>query len=119
MRAAAVVFDFNGTISDDEPVLARVYQELIPGLTEAEYYATLAGHTDEHIFEGDAQLTVASNSPQSPHSGCRGRSDHDDAAPAVQAARRRQADIVELAQDQPLLRHGLAAGHGPSYSAGR
>jgi beta-phosphoglucomutase len=51
---AAVVFDFNGTLSDDEPVLARVYQELFAELgrplTEAEYYEHLAGHTDEEMF---------------------------------------------------------------------
>lgn len=50
----AVVFDFNGTLSDDEPVLARVYQELFAELgrplTEAEYYEQLAGHTDEEIL---------------------------------------------------------------------
>ena len=32
-------------------MLARVYRELIPGLTETDYYARLAGHTDEHIFQ--------------------------------------------------------------------
>jgi beta-phosphoglucomutase len=52
----AVVFDFNGTLSDDEPVLARVYQELIPDLTVDEYYARYAGHTDEYIFDGDERL---------------------------------------------------------------
>lgn len=52
----AVVFDFNGTLSDDEPVLARVYQELIPDLTVDEYYERYAGHTDEHIFQGDERL---------------------------------------------------------------
>ena len=52
----AVVFDFNGTLSDDEPILARVYQELIPGLTVDEYYARFAGHTDEYIFDGDERL---------------------------------------------------------------
>ena len=52
----AVAFDFNGTLSDDEPVLARVYQELIPGLTVDAYYERYAGHTDEHIFDGDARL---------------------------------------------------------------
>lgn len=50
----AVVFDFNGTLSDDEPVLARVYQELFAELgrpiTEAEYYDKLAGHTDEEML---------------------------------------------------------------------
>ncbi len=50
----AVVFDFNGTLSDGEPVLARVYEELFaePGrpLTPAQYFEQLAGHTDEEMF---------------------------------------------------------------------
>ena len=50
----AVVFDFNGTLSNDEPVLARVYEELFAELghplTAEEYYAHLAGHTDEEMF---------------------------------------------------------------------
>jgi HAD superfamily hydrolase (TIGR01509 family) len=57
--AKAIAFDFNGTLSDDEPVLARVYQELIPGLTVDEYYERFAGHTDEHIFAGDERLIAA------------------------------------------------------------
>jgi beta-phosphoglucomutase len=51
----AVVFDFNGTLSDDEPVLARVYEELFTELgrplTSDEYFQHLAGHTDEEMFE--------------------------------------------------------------------
>ena len=51
---AAVVFDFNGTLSDDEPILARVYveqfAELGKPITEAEYFAELAGHTDEEMY---------------------------------------------------------------------
>jgi beta-phosphoglucomutase len=50
----AVVFDFNGTLSDDEPVLARIYVQMFgevgASLTEAEYYQHLAGHTDEEMF---------------------------------------------------------------------
>jgi beta-phosphoglucomutase len=50
----AVAFDFNGTLSDDEPVLARVYQELFADLgrplTVDDYYEHLAGHTDEEMF---------------------------------------------------------------------
>jgi beta-phosphoglucomutase len=50
----AVVFDFNGTLSDDEPVLARVYEELFAELgrplTPAQYFEQLAGHTDEEMF---------------------------------------------------------------------
>ena len=50
----AVVFDFNGTLSDDEPVLAEIYVELFgelgAPLTASEYYEHLAGHTDEEMF---------------------------------------------------------------------
>ncbi len=55
MQVGAVAFDFNGTLSDDEPVLARVYEELFAELghplTAAEYYEHLAGHTDEEMFK--------------------------------------------------------------------
>jgi beta-phosphoglucomutase len=51
---AAVAFDFNGTLSDDEPLLAQVYADLFGELghplTEAEYFEHLAGHTDEEMF---------------------------------------------------------------------
>lgn len=50
----AVAFDFNGTISDDEPVLIRVYQELFAEvgrpITAEEYLEHLAGHTDPEMF---------------------------------------------------------------------
>lgn len=50
----ALVFDFNGTISDDEPVLMRVYQELFEEIgrpiTADEYLSELAGHTDPEMF---------------------------------------------------------------------
>ncbi|HEY0415401.1 MAG TPA: HAD family phosphatase [Gaiellaceae bacterium] len=51
MRALAL--DFNGTLSDDEPVLARVYNELRPELTPELYFARWAGHTDEEILGPD------------------------------------------------------------------
>jgi beta-phosphoglucomutase len=54
MRALA--FDFNGTLSDDEPVLARVYHELVPSITPEHYFAHLAGHTDEEILGPDPGL---------------------------------------------------------------
>jgi beta-phosphoglucomutase-like phosphatase (HAD superfamily) len=59
MPPRAVAFDFNGTLSDDEAVLARVYRELIPGLTENDYFSRLAGHTDEYIFGGDEERIAA------------------------------------------------------------
>ena len=50
----AVAFDFNGTLSDDEPVLLAVYQELFSEhgrpLTAEEYYGTLAGLSEEVII---------------------------------------------------------------------
>jgi beta-phosphoglucomutase len=50
----AVAFDFNGTLSDDEPILLSVYQELFAErgrpLTEVEYFDTLAGRSEEAII---------------------------------------------------------------------
>jgi HAD superfamily hydrolase (TIGR01509 family) len=53
-RVAAVAFDFNGTLSRDEPILLAVYQDLFAEhgrpLTEAEYYGRLAGLSEEVII---------------------------------------------------------------------
>jgi beta-phosphoglucomutase-like phosphatase (HAD superfamily) len=50
----AVAFDFNGTLSDDEPILLSVYQEIFAEhdrpLSEAEYFRTLAGRSEEAII---------------------------------------------------------------------
>ena len=50
----AVVFDFNGTLSDDEPILAHVYEEQFAELgkpiTRAEYFEHLAGRPDEEMY---------------------------------------------------------------------
>jgi beta-phosphoglucomutase len=49
----ALLLDFNGTLSDDEPLLCRIFQELFDEvgrpLTEAEYYDRLAGLSDREI----------------------------------------------------------------------
>jgi len=49
----AVVFDFNGTLSDDEPIMCRIVTELLAEhgrlITEREYYDELAGHMDAEI----------------------------------------------------------------------
>lgn len=56
MAVRAVAFDFNGTLSDDEPLLCAIYRDLFAEqgrpLTEAEYYATLAGSSEEAIIGG-------------------------------------------------------------------
>jgi beta-phosphoglucomutase len=49
----AVIFDFNGTLSDDEPILYGIYARLFAEhgrpLTEDEYYSQLAGLSDPEI----------------------------------------------------------------------
>jgi beta-phosphoglucomutase len=49
----ALLLDFNGTLSDDEPLLCRIFQELFAEegkpLTEEEYYDRLAGFSDREI----------------------------------------------------------------------
>ncbi len=49
----SVLFDFNGTISDDEPLLCAIFQELFAGagkpLDEREYVDRLAGLSDPEI----------------------------------------------------------------------
>jgi beta-phosphoglucomutase len=52
--AEALVFDFNGTLSDDEPLLLSIYQELFARygrpLREEEYVDRLAGNTEDVII---------------------------------------------------------------------
>lgn len=51
-----MIFDFNGTLSDDEPVLLQVFTELFEKnlgwqMSAADYYDRLAGHSDREIIE--------------------------------------------------------------------
>jgi beta-phosphoglucomutase len=52
----ALMFDFNGTLSHDEPLLCAIYRELFSRygrpLTEEEYYSRLAGLSEEAIIGG-------------------------------------------------------------------
>ena len=54
--AGALIFDFNGTLSHDEPVLCAVYQELFAEagrpLPESAYYEQLCGLSEEAIIAG-------------------------------------------------------------------
>lgn len=52
----AVALDFNGTLSDDEPLLCAIYSALVRErlggeLTSQEYYGVLAGLSDREIVE--------------------------------------------------------------------
>jgi beta-phosphoglucomutase len=53
MGARAIVFDFNGTLSDDEAILCSIFRTLFAErghpLTESEYYERLAGLSDPEI----------------------------------------------------------------------
>src|SRR5690349_3960582 len=50
---SAIVFDFNGTLSDDEPVMCEIFRTLFAEhgrpLTERQYYEELAGLSDPEI----------------------------------------------------------------------
>ncbi|HZC13717.1 MAG TPA: HAD family phosphatase [Thermoleophilaceae bacterium] len=53
MPARAVIFDFNGTLSHDEPILAEIFSELFAEhgkpLSAQEYFDELAGLSDPEI----------------------------------------------------------------------
>ncbi|MDQ2968705.1 MAG: HAD family phosphatase [Actinomycetota bacterium] len=53
MRPAALLFDFNGTLSDDEHIQCEIYREIFAEagkpLDGAEYFAHLAGLSDPEI----------------------------------------------------------------------
>jgi beta-phosphoglucomutase len=61
----AVIFDFNGTLSHDEPVLCRIYRELFAEygmpISDRDYYERLSGLAEHAIAEiclgpGDARI---------------------------------------------------------------
>jgi beta-phosphoglucomutase len=55
-RLRALAFDFNGTLSHDEPIMCAIYERLFAEhgrpMSEREYYDTLAGNTEEAILGG-------------------------------------------------------------------
>ncbi len=58
----AVIFDFNGTLSDDEPILFRIFSELFGehlnwAMTQQDYDRHLLGHSDREIVEKALELT--------------------------------------------------------------
>jgi beta-phosphoglucomutase len=60
----AVIFDFNGTLSDDEPILFRIFHELFEAhlswtMTQQDYDSQLLGHSDREIVEKALQITGA------------------------------------------------------------
>lgn len=58
----AVIFDFNGTLSDDEPILFRIFRELFDehlgwAMTQQDYDSQLLGHSDREIVEKALEIT--------------------------------------------------------------
>ena len=55
MPIRAVIFDFNGTLSQDEPVLCRIYRELFAeygtSISDRDYYERLSGLAEHAIAE--------------------------------------------------------------------
>src|SRR5262245_9240650 len=55
-RPRAIAFDFNGTLSNDEPIMCAIYEKLFAEhgrpMSAREYYETLAGNTEEAIIGG-------------------------------------------------------------------
>jgi beta-phosphoglucomutase len=53
MPPGAIIFDFNGTLSDDEPILCGIFRDLFAEhgkqLSASEYYDELAGLSDPEI----------------------------------------------------------------------
>ena len=66
MPIRAVIFDFNGTLSQDEPVLCRIYRELFTEygkpISEREYYERLSGLAEHSI----AELCLGAGDPRIP-----------------------------------------------------
>ncbi|MEO9177070.1 MAG: HAD family phosphatase [Gaiellales bacterium] len=64
---AAFVLDFNGTISDDEPLLEELYCELFAGvgleLSAERYHAEFAGLSDPAIIAGGLALAGRAREP--------------------------------------------------------
>jgi beta-phosphoglucomutase-like phosphatase (HAD superfamily) len=62
----AVIFDFNGTLSQDEPVLCRIYRELFAEygqpISDLEYYERLSGLAEHTI----AEICLGSGDPRIP-----------------------------------------------------
>lgn len=91
---AAVVFDFNGTLSDDEPLLLQIYTELFReyldwSMTPAEYFDRLAGLSDPQIVA----CAVAEHGNDDPHLACA-------------MLQRRAVRYQELVKQRPTIRPG-------------
>lgn len=96
----ALLLDFNGTLSEDEPLLCRIFQELFEEagrpLTEAEYYEQLAGLSDREIVQlwlGRDDSSILQRKSERYRELADGSTVTDEARKAVHAA----AEVVRVA----------------------
>jgi len=129
MAPRAAVFDFNGTLSDDEPILFRIYAEMFEAngrsLTQREYIDELAGHSEEEIIGSwlgrdrpDLDELVAERIARYREAVADGSTVYPEVRAAVRhAAERVPVAIVSGAASEEILPVVSAAGLGPLVSA--
>jgi beta-phosphoglucomutase len=124
----AVIFDFNGTLSDDEPILYRIYAELFAEhgrpLTETDYYRHLAGLSDPEIVHrwlgrrDDAERVVHERVSRYAKAGADGSTIHPAVrGAAVYAAARVPVAIVSGATAAEIVPVVAAAGLTDLFTA--
>ena len=145
MPVRAIAFDFNGTLSDDEPVLCEIFVELFAEhgrpLSAQEYFDHLAGHSDPEIVRRwlgrdhpDVQAVIDERIRRYRAAVDDGRSIHEPVREAVRyaagrvpvaivsGAMRAEIDpVVEAAGLAPLFRGIVAADdvvHGKPHPEG-
>src|SRR5947207_162717 len=133
VRVRAVIFDFNGTLSDDEPILCEIYRELFAAhgrpLSPQEYFDELAGLSDPEIVRtwlGEGHPAVETVIKQRVDLYRERASDGSSVPADVREAVRYAADRVPVAvvtgaareEVEPVIRAaGLRASIGPIVTA--
>ncbi|MDQ2982211.1 MAG: HAD family phosphatase [Actinomycetota bacterium] len=133
MPVRAVIFDFNGTLSHDEPILCEIFCELFAQhgrpLSAQEYFDELAGLSDPEIVRawlGRDHPSVDEVIQRRIARYCERVADGSSVPEAVRAAVRYAADRVPVAivsgaarvEIEPVIRAaGLAAFVGPIVAA--
>lgn len=129
MAPRAVIFDFNGTLSDDEPILYRIYAEMFAEhgrpLTAQEYADELAGHSEEEIIghwlgrdRSDFEELVAERIARYRAAADDGSTVHAEVREAVRyAAARVPVAIVSGAAHEEIVPVVEAAGLAPHLRA--
>jgi beta-phosphoglucomutase len=129
MPARAIAFDFNGTLSQDEPVLCDIFRELFAELgrpmTAEEYFDLLAGLSDREIVRrwlGDghaaAEWVIAERSARYQARLADGSSVSEQVREAVRcAAARVPVAVVSGAEQVEIVTVLEAAGLAPLVSA--